>query len=129
MDRGVERGDVVIFVTEGGETSSVIGTDLGALEQYGSSTETKKGSVAPLAKVATPLISRRKLSSPFSSTARSKVPLSDSIRRSGSHRIKGEAFIYREKRIAQRQNRNCGRRTHAGNRQPNSFRIASKPLS
>lgn len=33
-DRGVERGDVVICVTEGGETSSVIGTILGALEQY-----------------------------------------------------------------------------------------------
>ncbi len=33
-DRGIERGDVVICVTEGGETSSVIGTVLGALEQY-----------------------------------------------------------------------------------------------
>lgn len=34
-DRGIERGDVVFCVTEGGETSSVIGTILGALEQYG----------------------------------------------------------------------------------------------
>ena len=34
QDRRVERGDVVICVTEGGETSSVIGTVLGALEQY-----------------------------------------------------------------------------------------------
>jgi N-acetylmuramic acid 6-phosphate etherase len=33
-DRGVERGDVVFCVTEGGETSSVIGTILGALDQY-----------------------------------------------------------------------------------------------
>jgi N-acetylmuramic acid 6-phosphate etherase len=32
-DRGVERGDVVICVTEGGETSSVIGTILAALDQ------------------------------------------------------------------------------------------------
>ena len=35
QDRGVTRGDVVICVTEGGETSSVIGTILGALDQYG----------------------------------------------------------------------------------------------
>ncbi len=35
QDRGIERGDVVICVTEGGETSSVIGTALGALAQYG----------------------------------------------------------------------------------------------
>jgi N-acetylmuramic acid 6-phosphate (MurNAc-6-P) etherase len=42
QDRGVERGDVVICVTEGGETSSVIGTALGALDQYGSMTERKK---------------------------------------------------------------------------------------
>ena len=34
-DRGISRGDVVFCVTEGGETSSVIGTILGALDQYG----------------------------------------------------------------------------------------------
>jgi N-acetylmuramic acid 6-phosphate (MurNAc-6-P) etherase len=34
-DRGISRGDVVVCVTEGGETSSVIGTILGALDQYG----------------------------------------------------------------------------------------------
>ena len=33
-DRGVKKGDLVICVTEGGETSSVIGTVLGALEQW-----------------------------------------------------------------------------------------------
>jgi len=33
-DRKVERGDVVICVTEGGETSSVIGTVLSALNQW-----------------------------------------------------------------------------------------------
>ena len=33
-DRGVRRGDVVICVTEGGETSSVIGTILAALDQW-----------------------------------------------------------------------------------------------
>jgi N-acetylmuramic acid 6-phosphate (MurNAc-6-P) etherase len=33
-DRGVEKGDLVICVTEGGETSSVIGTILTALEQW-----------------------------------------------------------------------------------------------
>ncbi len=33
-DRGVRQGDVVICVTEGGETSSVIGTALAALEQW-----------------------------------------------------------------------------------------------
>jgi len=38
QDRGVTRGDVVICVTEGGETSSVIGTILGALHQYGEPT-------------------------------------------------------------------------------------------
>ena len=38
LDRGVTRGDVVICVTEGGETSSVIGTILGALDQYGEPT-------------------------------------------------------------------------------------------
>jgi len=31
-DRGIRRGDVVVCVTEGGETSSVIGTILAALE-------------------------------------------------------------------------------------------------
>jgi N-acetylmuramic acid 6-phosphate etherase len=35
QDHCILRGDVVICVTEGGETSSVIGTILGALEQYG----------------------------------------------------------------------------------------------
>ncbi len=35
VDHGIECGDVVICVTEGGETSSVIGTILAALEQYG----------------------------------------------------------------------------------------------
>ncbi len=34
-DHGIARGDVVICVTEGGETSSVIGTALAALDQYG----------------------------------------------------------------------------------------------
>jgi N-acetylmuramic acid 6-phosphate (MurNAc-6-P) etherase len=34
-DHGISRGDVVICVTEGGETSSVIGTILAALAQYG----------------------------------------------------------------------------------------------
>ena len=33
-DRGVEKGDVVICVTEGGETSSVIGTILGAHDAW-----------------------------------------------------------------------------------------------
>lgn len=33
-DRGVNKGDVVICVTEGGETSSVIGTVLAALEDW-----------------------------------------------------------------------------------------------
>ena len=33
-DRGIEKGDVVICVTEGGETSSVIGTVLAALDQW-----------------------------------------------------------------------------------------------
>ncbi len=33
-DRGVRKGDVVICVTEGGETSSVIGTVLGALDAW-----------------------------------------------------------------------------------------------
>jgi N-acetylmuramic acid 6-phosphate (MurNAc-6-P) etherase len=35
QDHGIRRGDVVICVTEGGETSSVIGTVLAALEPYG----------------------------------------------------------------------------------------------
>lgn len=34
-DHGIERGDVVICVTEGGETSSVIGTVLAARRQHG----------------------------------------------------------------------------------------------
>ncbi len=33
-DRGIARGDLVIAVTEGGETSSVIGAILGALDQW-----------------------------------------------------------------------------------------------
>jgi hypothetical protein len=36
QERGVELGDVVFCITEGGETSSVIGTILAALDQYGS---------------------------------------------------------------------------------------------
>ena len=39
QDREVEKGDVVFCITEGGETSSVIGTILAALEQYGNQTE------------------------------------------------------------------------------------------
>ncbi|MGD0781834.1 MAG: hypothetical protein ABSA30_03135, partial [Candidatus Aminicenantales bacterium] len=34
QDRGVKKGDLVVCVTEGGETSSVIGTVLGALDQW-----------------------------------------------------------------------------------------------
>ena len=34
QDRGVRKGDLVVCVTEGGETSSVIGTVLGALDQW-----------------------------------------------------------------------------------------------
>lgn len=34
-DRGIEKGDAVFCVTEGGETSSVIGTILAARSQYG----------------------------------------------------------------------------------------------
>jgi N-acetylmuramic acid 6-phosphate (MurNAc-6-P) etherase len=34
QDRGVKKGDLVVCVTEGGETSSVIGTILGALDQW-----------------------------------------------------------------------------------------------
>jgi N-acetylmuramic acid 6-phosphate (MurNAc-6-P) etherase len=33
-DRGIRKGDVIICVTEGGETSSVIGTVLAALDQW-----------------------------------------------------------------------------------------------
>ena len=33
-DRGIKKGDLVICVTEGGETSSVIGTALAALDQW-----------------------------------------------------------------------------------------------
>lgn len=40
-DRGMERGDVVFCITEGGETSSVIGTILASYEQYGDLTENK----------------------------------------------------------------------------------------
>lgn len=35
QDRGVEKGDAVFCITEGGETSSVIGVLLAALERYG----------------------------------------------------------------------------------------------
>jgi len=41
QDRGVERGDMVVCITEGGETSSVIGAILAACEQYGDFTEDK----------------------------------------------------------------------------------------
>jgi len=41
QERGVERGDVVFCITEGGETSSVIGAILEALEQYGASPDAK----------------------------------------------------------------------------------------
>jgi N-acetylmuramic acid 6-phosphate (MurNAc-6-P) etherase len=41
-DHKIERGDVVICVTEGGETSSVIGTILAALEQYGELDDSKR---------------------------------------------------------------------------------------
>ena len=34
QDRGIGRGDLVVAVTEGGETSSVIGTVLGGLDQW-----------------------------------------------------------------------------------------------
>ena len=39
QDRGVEKGDMVVCITEGGETSSVIGAILAAGEQYGQLTE------------------------------------------------------------------------------------------
>jgi N-acetylmuramic acid 6-phosphate (MurNAc-6-P) etherase len=45
QDRGIKRGDVVFCITEGGETSSVIGTILAALELYGVGTE-EEGLVA-----------------------------------------------------------------------------------
>jgi N-acetylmuramic acid 6-phosphate (MurNAc-6-P) etherase len=41
LDRGIQEGDVVFGITEGGETSSVIGTALAALEQYGRLTDEK----------------------------------------------------------------------------------------
>ncbi len=41
VDRGIKKGDVVFCVTEGGETSSVIGTILKALDQYGEMTVEK----------------------------------------------------------------------------------------
>ncbi len=39
QDRGVEKGDMVVCITEGGETSSVIGAILAACEQYGRRTD------------------------------------------------------------------------------------------
>jgi N-acetylmuramic acid 6-phosphate etherase len=39
QDRRIKRGDVVFCITEGGETSSVIGAVLAALEQYGNLSE------------------------------------------------------------------------------------------
>jgi len=39
QDRGIEKGDTVFCITEGGETSSVIGTVFAALDLYGSLTE------------------------------------------------------------------------------------------
>jgi len=39
QERGMEKGDVVFSITEGGETSSVIGAILAALEQYRASPE------------------------------------------------------------------------------------------
>jgi len=44
-DRGIEKGDVVICVTEGGETSSVIGTVLAALDQWKSGNAGESGGV------------------------------------------------------------------------------------
>ena len=38
-DRGIERGDAIFCITEGGETSSVIGTILSAVDLYGSPSE------------------------------------------------------------------------------------------
>lgn len=40
-DRGIKKGDVVFCITEGGETSSVIGAILAALGQYGKLSEKK----------------------------------------------------------------------------------------
>jgi len=48
-DRGIRKGDVVVCVTEGGETSSVIGTVLGALDEWKASP------------IYNPQVSRRKL--------------------------------------------------------------------
>ena len=42
QDRGVKKGDAVFCITEGGETSSVIGTIFAALDLYGSFTEETK---------------------------------------------------------------------------------------
>lgn len=42
-DRGVKKGDVVICVTEGGETSSVIGTVLAAREAWGADGAAESG--------------------------------------------------------------------------------------
>jgi len=39
QDRGVEKGDAVFCITEGGETSSVIGTVLATVDLYGSLSE------------------------------------------------------------------------------------------
>ncbi len=41
QERGVENGDMVVCITEGGETSSVIGAILAACGQYGHLTEDK----------------------------------------------------------------------------------------
>lgn len=41
LDRGIKKCDVVFCITEGGETSSVIGAILAALDQYGRLTEEK----------------------------------------------------------------------------------------
>ncbi len=43
QDHGIRKGDVVIAVTEGGETSSVIGTILSALSQFGEPGEETHG--------------------------------------------------------------------------------------
>jgi len=45
-DRGIEKGDAVFCVTEGGETSSVIGTILAALAQYGDMNEERTDEAA-----------------------------------------------------------------------------------
>jgi len=41
-DHGVRAGDIVVCVTEGGETSSVIGTMLAVLDQYGGAEERRR---------------------------------------------------------------------------------------